>query len=142
MKKTILFATIVLTIATFVGCKKDETTTSTPSTCTFNNTSLVGTWKFSNVKDSTGLDILDKVDNCVVDMNYIFTKDSVMTTKCGRANINFPFKAVTINNTNKLVLSTDSLEVSSFDCKNITYKQFLNRSGRFVGTAFYSFTKQ
>jgi hypothetical protein len=143
MKKTILLATITLAIATFIGCKKDDTTTTTPTTCTFNNTSLVGTWKFTNVKDSTGVDILDKVDNCIIDAYRKFSIDSMTNSGCNNGNISiFKYNTANINSKNYLIIGNDSLELLNFDCTKYTQKIFLNRTGRFVGTAYYTFTKQ
>jgi hypothetical protein len=142
MKKTILFATIVLSIASFIGCKKDETTTSTPSTCTFNNTSLVGTWKFSNVRDSLGNDILSKVDNCMDGNIFTFTKDSFQTSKCDNSNVNSYYTATVVDNIKYLTIGGNKITVSNFDCKTMTFTQNINRSGMFVGTAYYSMLKQ
>jgi hypothetical protein len=59
MKKTILFATIALTIATIVGCKKDETTTN-PTTCKFEDANYLGSWKVTKVvRVSDGVDITE-----------------------------------------------------------------------------------
>jgi hypothetical protein len=142
MKKTILFATIALTIASFIGCKKDETTTSTPATCTFNKTNLVGTWKFDNVKDSTGADALSKVDNCIVGHSLIFTTDSV-NSLCESKNEKYNI-TTTVNSKNYLTIGTSfyDLEVVAFDCKTLEINILVNRPSFYVGIAKYKFIKQ
>lgn len=139
--KKIALLTVLGVLLTLVSCKKDDTT-STPTTCKFENASLVGNWKFSNVKDSLGNDILSKVDNCMDENIFTFTKDSFKSSQCDESNVNKFYTATTVNGINELRSNGYTIIISSYDCKSLTFKQSINRSGLFVGTAYYTMVKQ
>jgi len=134
MKKTILFAIIAFTLSILIGCKKDRTT------CTFDKSNFIGSWKFDSVKDSTGVDALSKVDNCIVGSSLNFSIDSV-NNLCGSKNEEYYF-TTTVNSKNYLTIGIYDLEVVAFDCKTLEINIPVNRPSFYVGIAKYKFIKQ
>lgn len=144
MKKIAPLFLLGFIIFNAISCSKDSSSSSSNNTtCKYDSTSLIGVWKFDNVKDTNNTDILSKLDNCVVDMTMTYSKDSLYKSKCNNGNTNgFAYTATTENGKYYLNVGTYKIEVNSYDCKSLTYTENINRPGLYVGKAFYTFKKQ
>jgi hypothetical protein len=121
MKKTILFATIALAISSFVGCKKDETTTANTTTCNWDNTFLNGkTFNTTKIERGTG----SSNDSIKAIATYSFTSDSltrVYTQRVPQQTVTRAYKTLLINQKKYLQIGFDTLTVLNQDCNSFKF---------------------
>ena len=136
--KIISIVTFVISVTIFQSCKKNELNADSVN-CIFNNKNLVGTWNFSAVKDSTGNNILSKVDDCITKNVLTFTLDSLKTSACGYSNNHIHYTTSVIDNKNYLVfnINNDKSYVSDFKCNSMTISEKSD-----IGNVYYTFVKK
>jgi hypothetical protein len=148
MKKTILFATIALTLVSIIGCKKEETSSSK---CLWNSSTLAGkTYKLTKViivsngvtTDATSTYLTQPCANNTSTLTAT-TYTTTLASGCNASETSGTYTTTTENGKNYYTTTptgstiSSKQEVSSFDCNSFTTVQ----TTQSVGTVYITLSK-